>query len=262
MHGTKTLELMQRKALRAKRGGEFAPGWAAATALSCALAVATSLFGQGQNKAQDLKKAQREVQQGEKAEAAGHWDDALTLYDAAAKEAPGDLGIMGHAAALRAKLVRTHTDAAENAAINGDLRRATEELRTALKIDPGNTFLAEREAEMRAMNEEDTLPPGPGTIQAKGATAVGGATRGKEFQFARRHAQRIRAGGASLWNYSGVRSGSSVKKCKAAHGRCGFRNRDAHYRAADDYILPAAHAQHDFCGRGHDRKTQAVRNRS
>jgi len=37
------------------------------------LAAATSLFGQGQNKAQDLKKAQREVQQGEKAEAAGHW---------------------------------------------------------------------------------------------------------------------------------------------------------------------------------------------
>jgi len=161
LYGTKTLELMQRKALRAKCWREFAPGWGAATALSCALAVATSLFGQGQNKVQDLKKAQREVQQGEKAEAAGHWDDALTLYDAAAKEAPGDLGIMGHAAALRAKLVRTHTDAAENAAINGDLRRATEELRTALKIDPGNTFLAEREVEMRAMNEEDTLPPGP-----------------------------------------------------------------------------------------------------
>ncbi|HWT87776.1 MAG TPA: FG-GAP-like repeat-containing protein [Candidatus Angelobacter sp.] len=152
---------MQRKALRAKRWREFAPGWGAATALSCALAVATSLFGQGQNKAQNLKKAQHGVQQGEKAEAAGHWDDALTLYDAAAKDAPGDLGIMGHAAALRAKLVRTHTDAAENAAINGDLRRATEELRTALKIDPGNTFLAEREAEMRAMNEEDTLPSGP-----------------------------------------------------------------------------------------------------
>src|SRR2546430_5154736 len=152
---------MQRKALRAKRGNQFASGCGAAAVLCCALAVATSLFGQGQNKAQDLKKAQHEVQQGEKAEAAGHWDDALTLYDAAAKDAPGDLGIMGHAAALRAKLVRTHTDAAENAAINGDLRRATEELRTALKIDPGNTFLAEREAEMRAMNEEDTLPPGP-----------------------------------------------------------------------------------------------------
>jgi len=51
----------------------------------------------------------------------------LTLYDAAAKDAPGDLELWGHAAALRAKLVRTHTDAAENAAINGDLRRATEE---------------------------------------------------------------------------------------------------------------------------------------
>ena len=90
-YGTKTLELMQRKALRAKRGNQFASGCGAATALSCVLAVATSLFGQGQNKTQDLKKAQREVQHGEKAEAAGHWDDALTLYDAAAKDAPGDM---------------------------------------------------------------------------------------------------------------------------------------------------------------------------
>src|SRR2546430_3801441 len=32
---------------------------------------------------------------------------------------------------------------------------------TLFRSDPGNTFLAEREAEMRAMNEEDTLPPGP-----------------------------------------------------------------------------------------------------
>jgi hypothetical protein len=130
-------------------------------ALLCALILSTSLFAKAQSKTQDLKKAEREVQQGEKAEAAGHWDDALSLYDAAAKDAPGDLGIVGHAAALRAKMVRTHVDSAESAAINGDLRRATDELRTALKIDPGNTFLAEREAEMRAMNEEETLPTGP-----------------------------------------------------------------------------------------------------
>ena len=152
---------MQRKALRTKGWGKVASACGAATALLCAVAAATSLFAQTQTKAQDLKKAQREVQQGEKAEAAGHWDDALALYDAATKEAPGDLGIVGHAAALRAKLVRAHVDSAENAAIGGDLRRATEELRTALKIDPGNTFVAEREAEMRAMNEQDTLPAGP-----------------------------------------------------------------------------------------------------
>src|SRR5579859_687593 len=152
---------MQRKALSARGNGKIAPACGAAATLVCTLALGASLFGQARGKTQDLKNAQHEVQQGEKAEAAGHWDDALTLYDAAAKDAPTDLGIVGHAAALRAKLVRIHTGAAENAAIGGDLRRATEELRMALKIDPGNTFLAEREAEMRAMNEEDILPPGP-----------------------------------------------------------------------------------------------------
>jgi len=157
----KTLELMQRKALSARGNGKIAPACGAAATLVCTLALGASLFGQARGKTQDLKNAQHEVQQGEKAEAAGHWDDALALYDSAAKDAPGDLGIVGHAAALRAKMVRQHVDSAENAAINGDLRRATDELRTALKIDPGNTFLAEREAEMRSMNEEDTLPAGP-----------------------------------------------------------------------------------------------------
>ncbi|MBS1841222.1 MAG: VCBS repeat-containing protein [Acidobacteria bacterium] len=109
--------------------------------------------------AQDLKKAQREVQLGEKAEAAGNLDAALALYNEAAKDAPMDLGIVGHASALRAKLVQAHVDAAENAAIHGDLGKAADELRTALKIDPGNAIVAEREEQMRSMNQD--LPEGP-----------------------------------------------------------------------------------------------------
>ena len=132
-------------------------------ALLCALTTGNSLLAQdskAKSKMQDLKKAQREVQQGEKAEAAGNLDAALALYNEAAKDAPMDLGIVGHASALRAKLVQTHVDAAENAAIHGDLRRAADELRTALKIDPGNAIVAERETQMRSMNE-DELPEGP-----------------------------------------------------------------------------------------------------
>src|SRR4029077_5645192 len=110
---------------------------------------------------QDLKKAQREVQQGEKAEAAGKLDDALAHYDAAAKDAAINVDIVGHAAALRAKLVQAHVDAAENAAIHGDLRKATDELHTALRIDPGTTIVAERETQMRSMTEEEPLPEGP-----------------------------------------------------------------------------------------------------
>jgi len=132
----------------------------AAMAALCVLAMGDSLPAQVEHKAQDLKKAQKEVQQGEKAEAAGNLTDALAAYDAAAKDAPLDLGIVGHAAALRAKLVRAHVDAAENAAIRGDLRKATEELHAALKIDPGNAIVAEREAQMQSMKEEE-LPAGP-----------------------------------------------------------------------------------------------------
>jgi len=127
----------------------------------CALSLGASLLAQAPNKAQDLKKAQRQVQQGEKAEAAGKLDDALNHYDAAAKEAPMNVDIVGHAAALRAKLVRTHVDAAEDAALHGDLRKATDELHTALKIDPGNAIVAEREAQMRSMSQEEPLPTGP-----------------------------------------------------------------------------------------------------
>lgn len=155
------LELVLRKTLSGKYGRARHIA-RAAMALVCALCLACPiLLGQSsKSESQDLKKALHEVQQGEKAEAAGHLQDALAHYDAAAKEAPKNLAIVGHAAALRAKLVRIHTDAAEHAAIEGNLRKATDELRAALKIDPGNTIVAEREAEMRAMSE-DTIPEGP-----------------------------------------------------------------------------------------------------
>lgn len=135
-------------------------GICAGMAAVCALSFGNSLPAQTKSKTEDLKKAQKEVQQGEKAEAAGNLDSALASYDAAAKDAPRDLGIVSHAAALRSKMVRAHADAAEKAAIRGNLRAATEELHAALKIDPGNAMIAEREAQMRSMEEEE-LPAGP-----------------------------------------------------------------------------------------------------
>src|SRR5215468_1628269 len=130
-------------------------------AAACWLALGALSAAQTPDKTQDLKKAQREVQQGEKAEVTGRLDQALALYDAAAKSAPMNADIVGHAAALRAKLVRAHVDAAENAAIHGDLRKATDELHTALKIDPGNTVLVEREAQMKSMSADVDWPTGP-----------------------------------------------------------------------------------------------------
>jgi len=136
-------------------------GNAVVRAAVCWLALGSLSAAQTPDKAQDLKKAQREVQQGEKAETAGRLDEALALYDAAAKDSPGNVDIVGHAAALRAKMVRLHVDAAENAAIRGDLKKATDELHTALKIDPGNVVLAEREAQMKSMSAEVDWPAGP-----------------------------------------------------------------------------------------------------
>jgi tetratricopeptide (TPR) repeat protein len=155
------LEMMLRKALSTAFRIQARRAACVGMGVVCALATGTPLPAQNPNKVQDLKKAQREVQQGEKAETAGNLNEALALYNAAAKDAPMDQGIVGHAAALRAKLVRKHVDAAENAAIRGELRQATEELNAALKIDPGNAIVAEREAQMRAMSEEETLPKGP-----------------------------------------------------------------------------------------------------
>jgi tetratricopeptide (TPR) repeat protein len=153
--------MMLGKALKAIHALASGQGIRSGVAVLCALGLGTSLPGQTANKAQDVKKAQREVQQGEKAEAVGKLDDALAHYDAAAKDAPMNVDIVGHAAALRAKLVQAHVDAAENAAIHGNLRKATDELHTALKIDPGNAIVAEREAQMRSMSEEEPLPEGP-----------------------------------------------------------------------------------------------------
>src|SRR5215831_5570930 len=153
--------MMLGKALRAMSTSTTGRVSRTAAVAVCALWLGGSLPAQAPSKVQNLKEAQRELHEGEKAEAAGKLNDALAHYDRAAVEAPLDAEIAGHRAALRAKLVRVHVDAAENAAIHGDLRKASDELHTALRIDPGNAAVAEREAQMRSMREEEPLPAGP-----------------------------------------------------------------------------------------------------
>src|ERR1700746_45394 len=60
----------------------------------------------------DPKRARKAAEPGEKAEAAGHWEDALAAYQAAAHYAPTDIAFAERAAALRSKLVRSYADAA------------------------------------------------------------------------------------------------------------------------------------------------------
>ena len=78
---------------------------------------------------------------------------------------PKDMAYALKEAALRSKLVRTHVDAAERAALEGQMEKATEELRKALRIDPGNTIVAERMAQMKSMDDE---PPTKAQLQITG----------------------------------------------------------------------------------------------
>jgi Flp pilus assembly secretin CpaC len=107
----------------------------------------------------DLKRAQKLVEQGEKAEADGRNDEALLAYDEAARLAPQNLALVGRGAALRSRLIREHVDKAEQLALAGKLPQAKEELNTAMRIDPSNRIVAERYAQMESMREDE--PPLP-----------------------------------------------------------------------------------------------------
>jgi Flp pilus assembly secretin CpaC len=107
----------------------------------------------------DPKRAQKAAERGEKAEAAGRADEALIAYDEAAHYAPQDMSIVGRGAALRSQLVRNHVDAAERLALAGNTAQAAEELHAAMRIDPSNTVVAERIAQMEAMKEDDGPAP-------------------------------------------------------------------------------------------------------
>jgi tetratricopeptide (TPR) repeat protein len=116
----------------------------------------------------DPKRAQKYVDQGDKAAAEGKFEEALLAYEAAARFAPQEGYILERGAALRSKLVRAYVAAAERDALAGRLTQATEELGTALQIDPGNTIVEERRAQLKAMDDEP---------RAKRATGISGLPR-------------------------------------------------------------------------------------
>jgi len=110
----------------------------------------------------DPKRAQKAAEFGDKAAAEGKYADALAYYEEAARFAPRDVAIVGRAAALRSKLVRTHVEAAERDALAGEMAKATEELGAALLIDPGDTIIRERLAQMQSMDEKPAAGPDTG----------------------------------------------------------------------------------------------------
>ena len=116
----------------------------------------------------DLKRAQKYVDQGDKAAAQGKFDEALQAYDEAARYAPQEGYVLERGAALRSKLVRAYAEAAEREALAGRLTEATDELAAALRIDPGNKVVGERLAQLKAMDDG---------VRAKPATGISGLPR-------------------------------------------------------------------------------------
>src|SRR6266403_1432405 len=107
----------------------------------------------------DPKRAQKLVEAGQKAEADGRNDEALSAYDEATRLAPQNLALVGRGAALRSRLIREHADKAEQLALAGKLPQAKEELSSAMRIDPSNKIVAERYAQMQSMHDDEPALP-------------------------------------------------------------------------------------------------------
>ena len=121
----------------------------------------------------DFKRAHRAAERGEKAEAGGRLEEALAAYEEAALYAPQDPTYARRAAALRSRLVRAYSDAAERDALASRFEQATEDLAAALAIDPSDTVLLERLREIKGLGDESgpkAAPPIPGLPQLKPQT--------------------------------------------------------------------------------------------
>jgi tetratricopeptide (TPR) repeat protein len=122
--------------------------------VSFARSQAPSLEAPTERGRPDPKRARKAAEQGEKAEAAGHFADALAAYEEAARYAPREIAFAERAAGLRSKLVSSYADAAERDAIAGRLEQATVDLAAALAIDPSNPEVLERLRQIKTMADE------------------------------------------------------------------------------------------------------------
>ncbi len=116
----------------------------------------------------DPKRAQKAVERGDKAQAAGNLDEALLAYEDAAQYGPQEGYVLERGAALRSRLVRAYMEAAERDALAGRLTEATDDLVAALRIDPSNKVVVERLAQLKAMDDG---------LRAKPATGISGLPR-------------------------------------------------------------------------------------
>jgi hypothetical protein len=99
----------------------------------------------------DQKNAKNAYKRGLKSEAAGDWQAAFDAYSVAVDFDANVTQYGLHQAIAKGHVVEMKVDAAEKAAVSGDLTTALHSLREARELDPSNKVLAERLAQMEAL---------------------------------------------------------------------------------------------------------------
>jgi Bacterial type II and III secretion system protein/FG-GAP-like repeat len=99
----------------------------------------------------DQKKGKDEYKLGQKAEEDHDWPAAFEAFSDAVNFDPSVVEYGVHQAVAKGHIVQMRIDAAEKAAVAGDLTAALRSLREARELDPSNQILAERLAQMDAL---------------------------------------------------------------------------------------------------------------
>jgi hypothetical protein len=134
----------------------------------------------------DQKKAKEAYKRGQKAEEDANWPAAFEAYSDAVNFDATVIAYGLHQAIAKGQVVQMKIEAAEKAAVAGDLTAALRSLREARELDPSNKVLAERLAQLDALRpragvqtvaERQLAPPVqldhlPGTqnVQIRGQT--------------------------------------------------------------------------------------------
>ena len=103
---------------------------------------------------QDVKRAKEAAKTGAKAAQAEDWRASFDAYNDAAHWDPSNLDYLQGLELARARLVQGLVESAEKAAVSGEITPALRSLREARSLDPSNKVVADRLAELSALDPE------------------------------------------------------------------------------------------------------------
>lgn len=115
----------------------------------------------------DARKAREADKQGMRAEEAREWQSAFEAFSSAVKWAPTEHEYLLHREVARSRLVQSKMDLAERAAVSGKLPEARSQLLEARYLDPTNSVVRDRLAELTAL-EPDQIKHLPDQLDLEG----------------------------------------------------------------------------------------------